>query len=186
MLGLRALWRGQEPAFVSDPEVVVLDDLSLGGDPRVLEEWLERKPAVRLYVTSREPVPKGVARHCGNGTGVCLGNRDLALTPEEVENLCQHDWGWKLSREDTTWLAHFSAGWVAGLVMLRESALIHPAASIQNLPELAEDTLLAYLEEELLAPVPAFRQFLQETSLPETCDVQTAVDGCPPDRKRGR
>ncbi len=175
LLGLAAALAAQDP-----PVTLVLDDLHLLTDPKVLDglDYVLRNagPGLRLVVSARmDPLPLHRYRLAGQLAEIRAS--DLAFTIAEAGLLlAQH--GRTLPADALECLTRRTEGWAAGLRLAAISMGAHPDPG-QFVKELITDdsALTGYLVEEVLdTQPPAVRDVLLSTSILDQVSGEVASE----------
>ena len=175
------LWLASVLAAQNPPVTLVLDDLNLLTDPKVLDglNYVLRNvgPGLRLVVASRMDPLLPLHRYRLAGELTEIRASDLAFSVAEAGLLmAQH--GITLPAGSLECLTRRTEGWAAGLRLAATSMDTHPNPD-QFLKELAaeDSALTGYLVEEVLnTQPPEVREILLSTSILEHVSGEAASE----------
>jgi ATP/maltotriose-dependent transcriptional regulator MalT/DNA-binding SARP family transcriptional activator len=141
-------------SFADQPVVIVIDEVQhLEPDAVALlsEVVADANAGLRMLLIGRAE-PRGVAELRARHGATVVGTADLALTVEEVGQLCT-EFGLALDAEATETVHRVSGGWAAAVVLIASRARVAGAATIDPTPGSGQH-LLPTLIGDILAALP--------------------------------
>ena len=163
------------------PVTLVLDDLHLLTDPKVLDglDFVVRNagPGLRLVVSSRMDPPLRLHRYRLAGQLTEIGGSDLAFSVAEA-GLMMARHGCTLSADSLECLTRRTEGWAAGLRLAAISMGTHPGPGQFVMELAAEDSAVTgYLVDEVLnTQPPQVRDVLLSASILEHVSAESASE----------
>ncbi len=134
-------------------------------------------PGMRVFLLSRELPPLDVPQLVVRQAAHILGNKEIALTPEETAIFIRKNLKIRMSEQGVRQIHSIVEGWVGAVILLSEvvgraSGVPVETSTIENLQIRLKAEVFQYFSEQIFQSQPEHVQdFLMRSSLPDFLDV---------------